>query len=63
MARCDFDIGVIGGGVKLSTLTEIIKRVAGSFLSTTIFSAKVKRGLKLFFQLKEPIQDSCSKIK
>ena len=66
-------IAVMGGGVKLSTLAgtihpyptlaEINKRVAGSFLSTKIFSEKVKKGLKFFFQLKGPVQDPCSKIK
>ena len=66
-------IAVLGGGVKLSTLAgtihpyptlaEINKRVAGSFLSTKIFSEKVKKGLKFFFQLKGPVQDPCSKIK
>lgn len=66
-------VAVMGGGVKLSTLAgtvhpyptlgEINKRVAGSFLSTKIFSAKVKKGLKFFFQLKGAIQDPCSKIK
>lgn len=66
-------IAVMGGGVKLSTLAgtvhpyptlaEINKRVAGSFLSTKIFSEKIKKGLKFFFQLKGPVQDPCSKIK
>ena len=66
-------VAVLGGGVKLSTLAgtvhpyptlgEINKRVAGSFLSTKIFSKKVKKGLKFFFQLKGPAQDPCSKIK
>ena len=66
-------IAVLGGGVKLSTLAgtvhpyptlaEINKRVAGSFLSTKIFSEKIKKGLKFFFQLKGPVQDPCSKIK
>lgn len=65
-------VAVLGGGVKLSTLAgtvhpyptlaEINKRVAGSFLSTKIFSDRVKKGLKLFFQLKGPVQDPCSKI-
>jgi hypothetical protein len=31
---------------------EINKRVAGSYLSTKIFSATVKKGLKFFFNLK-----------
>ncbi len=66
-------IAVMGGGVKLSTLAgtvhpyptlaEINKKVAGSFLSTKIFSDKVKKGLKFFFQLKGPAHDPCSNIK
>ena len=66
-------VAVMGGGVKLSTLAgtvhpyptlaEINKRVAGSFLSTKIFSEKIKKGLKFFFQLKGPVEDPCSKIK
>ncbi len=34
------------------TLGEINKRVAGAFLSTKIFSEPVKKGLKLFFNLR-----------
>jgi len=34
------------------TLGEINKKVAGNFLSTKIFSDKVKKGLKFFFNLK-----------
>ena len=34
------------------TLAEINKKVAGSYFSPKIFSATVKKGLKLFFQLK-----------
>jgi len=55
-------VGVLNGGVKLSTLAaavhpyptlgEINKRVAGSFLSTKIFSKKVQRALAFFFHLK-----------
>jgi pyruvate/2-oxoglutarate dehydrogenase complex dihydrolipoamide dehydrogenase (E3) component len=55
-------IAVLNGKVKLSTLAgavhpyptlgEINKRVAGTFLSGKIFSDKVKKGLKLFFNLK-----------
>ena len=55
-------VAVFNGGVKLSTLAaavhpyptlgEINKRVAGSFLSTKIFSDRVKKGLKFFFNLK-----------
>jgi len=66
-------VAILGGGVKLSTLAgtvhpyptlaEINKRVAGTFLSTKIFSDRVKKGLKFFFQLKGPVQNPCSKIK
>jgi len=55
-------VGVLNGRVKLSTLAaavhpyptlgEINKRVAGSFLSTKIFSKKVQRALSFFFHLK-----------
>ncbi len=65
-------VAVLGGGVKLSTLAgtvhpyptlaEINKRVAGTFLSTKIFSDRVKKGLKLFFQLKGPVREPCTKI-
>jgi pyruvate/2-oxoglutarate dehydrogenase complex dihydrolipoamide dehydrogenase (E3) component len=34
------------------TLGEINKKVAGKFLSTKIFSEPVKKGLKLFFNLR-----------
>jgi len=61
---------VLGGGVKLSalasavhpypTLGEINKRVAGTFLSTKIFSDRVKKGLKFFFHLKGPLHNPCS---
>jgi pyruvate/2-oxoglutarate dehydrogenase complex dihydrolipoamide dehydrogenase (E3) component len=54
-------VAVLNGGMKLSalagaihsypTLSEINKRVAGSFLSPKIFSATVRKGLKLIFQL------------
>ena len=63
---------ILGGGVKLSTLagivhpyptlSEINKRVAGTMLSSKIFSDTVKKGLKLFFQLKGPVKDACSRI-
>ncbi len=63
---------ILGGGVKLSTLAgivhpyptlgEINKRVAGNMLSSKIFSDTVKKGLKLFFQLKGPIDAPCSQI-
>ena len=65
-------VAVLGGGVKLSTLagavhpyptlTEINKRVAGSYLSPKIFSNRVKKGLKLFFQLKGPVDPPCSSL-
>jgi pyruvate/2-oxoglutarate dehydrogenase complex dihydrolipoamide dehydrogenase (E3) component len=55
-------VAVFNGGVKLSalaaavhpypTLGEINKRVAGSFLSSKIFSDRVRKGLKFFFHLK-----------
>lgn len=55
-------VAVLNGKVKLSTLAasvhpyptlgEINKRVAGNFLSGKIFSDKVKKGLKFFFNLK-----------
>jgi pyruvate/2-oxoglutarate dehydrogenase complex dihydrolipoamide dehydrogenase (E3) component len=55
-------VAVLNGKMKLSTLAsavhpyptlgEINKRVAGSFLAPKIFSDRVKKGLKLFFNLK-----------
>ena len=55
-------VAVFNGKVRLSTLAsavhpyptlgEINKKVAGSLYSKKIFSSKVKKGLKLFFQLK-----------
>lgn len=55
-------VAVLNGKVKLSTLAaavhpyptlgEINKRVAGNFFAPKIFSEKVKKGLKLFFNLK-----------
>lgn len=55
-------VAVMNGKVKFSTLAsaihpyptlgEINKRVAGNFLSTKIFSDRVKKGLKFFFNLK-----------
>jgi pyruvate/2-oxoglutarate dehydrogenase complex dihydrolipoamide dehydrogenase (E3) component len=52
----------LNGGVKLSTLAsavhpyptigEINKRVAGKFLSEKIFSEKIRKGLKFFFNFK-----------
>jgi len=53
---------VLNGGIKLSTLAaavhpyptlgEINKKVAGAWLSEKIFSEKIKKGLRFFFQLK-----------
>ena len=55
-------VAVLNGGVKLSTLAsaihpyptsgEINRRVAGAFLSPKIFSGKIQKGLKFFFNLK-----------
>lgn len=55
-------VAVMGGGVKLTalasavhpypTLAEANKRVVGTFLSGKIFSEKVKKALKFFFQLR-----------
>ncbi|MDF1593250.1 MAG: FAD-dependent oxidoreductase [Desulfobacterales bacterium] len=55
-------VAILNGRVKLATLAgaihpyptiaEINKRVAGSFFSTKIFSEKVQKGLKFFFNLK-----------
>jgi pyruvate/2-oxoglutarate dehydrogenase complex dihydrolipoamide dehydrogenase (E3) component len=55
-------VAVMNGKVKFSslvsaihpypTLGEINKKVAGNFLSTKIFSEKMKKGLKFFFNLK-----------
>jgi pyruvate/2-oxoglutarate dehydrogenase complex dihydrolipoamide dehydrogenase (E3) component len=55
-------VAVMNGKVRFSslvsaihpypTLGEINKKVAGNFLSTKIFSDRVKKGLKLFFDLK-----------
>jgi len=55
-------VGVLNGKVRLATLAsaihpyptlgEINKRVAGTFLSTKIFSKKVRRALAFFFNLK-----------
>ena len=55
-------VAALGGGVKLSrlisavhpypTLGEINKKVAANFLAKKIFSDKVKKGLKFFFNLR-----------
>ncbi|KPJ98585.1 MAG: mercuric reductase [Desulfobacterales bacterium SG8_35] len=62
-------VAVLNGKVKLSTLAgaihpyptlgEINKRVAGSFLAGKIFSSTVKKGLKLFFNLKGRACEVC----
>lgn len=65
-------VAVLNGKVKLSTLAaavhpyptigEINKKVAGTFFSPKIFSKKVQKGLKFFFQLKGRAcaEDACS---
>jgi hypothetical protein len=65
-------VAVLGSGMKLSTLagaihpyptlTEINKRVAGSWLSPKIFSSTVRKGLKLIFQLKGAADSPCSRV-
>ncbi len=66
-------VAIMGGKVKLSTLAgavhpypslaEINKRVAGSMLSSKLFSDRVKKGLKFFFNLKGgPGTNPCSRI-
>jgi len=55
-------VAFMNGKVSLSTLAsaihpyptlgEINKRIAGNFLSTKIFSKKIRKGLKFFFHLK-----------
>ena len=55
-------VAVLNGKVKLSTLAaavhpyptigEINKKVAGTFFTSKIFSEKIKKGLKFFFNLK-----------
>ena len=66
-------VAIFNGKVKLSilaaavhpypTIGEINKRVAGNFFAPKIFSDKVKKGLKLFFNLKgracESEQEKC----
>lgn len=66
-------IAILNGKTKLSTLagaihpyptlTEINKRVAGSFLSPKIFSPTIKKGLKFFFNLKGAACDPSSDIR
>lgn len=65
-------VAVLNGKTKLTTLAgavhpyptlaEINKRVAGSYISPKIFSSTVKKGLKLFFQLKGSACDPCSDL-
>jgi pyruvate/2-oxoglutarate dehydrogenase complex dihydrolipoamide dehydrogenase (E3) component len=55
-------VAALNGGVKLTTiasavhpyptLSEINKRVVGAYLSPKIFSERMRKGLKLFFNLK-----------
>lgn len=66
-------VAVLGGGVGLSTLAglvhpyptlaEINKRLAGTFMSGKLFSERVKKGLRFFFQLKGPLNNPCSSLK
>ncbi len=73
MSSFDYDIAIIGGGaagltitagavLPYPTLAAINKRVAGSYLSPKIISDRIKKGLKLFFQLKGPVDPPCSQI-
>ncbi|OKY73815.1 MAG: mercuric reductase [Desulfobulbaceae bacterium DB1] len=65
-------VAMLNGSVKLSTLagavhpyptlTEINKRVTANYFSPKIFSETVKKGLKLFFQLKGSACDPCSDL-
>jgi len=65
-------VAILNGKTKLSTLAgavhpyptlaEINKRVVGSYFSPKIFSETVKKGLKLFFQLKGSACDPCSDL-
>ncbi|MEN8198477.1 MAG: FAD-dependent oxidoreductase [Thermodesulfobacteriota bacterium] len=65
-------VAILNGKVKLSTLAgavhpyptlvEINKRVAGTFFSPKIFSPTIKKGLKLFFNLKGATCDPSSEI-
>ena len=55
-------VAALNGGVKPMTLAssvhpyptrgEINKKVAGTYLSSRIFSERVKKGLRFFFQLR-----------
>jgi pyruvate/2-oxoglutarate dehydrogenase complex dihydrolipoamide dehydrogenase (E3) component len=67
-------VAALNGGVKLSTLAsavhpyptlaEISKRVTGSLFSRKIFSEKVQKGLKFFFNLKGRacMPEACEKV-
>lgn len=65
-------VAALNSGMKLSalagaihpypSLSEINKRVAGSYLSPKIFSTTVRKGLKLIFQLKGGGGNPCSRI-
>jgi len=66
-------VAILNGKVRLSTiagaihpyptLTEINKRITGSFLSPRIFSPTIKKGLKFFFNLKGTACDPSSEIR
>lgn len=56
------EAGHPGAGHPYPTLAEINKKVAGTFLSTKIFSEPVKKGLKFFFRLKGSGKTPCSPI-
>lgn len=66
-------VAILNGKVRLSaiagaihpypTLTEINKRVVGSYLSPKIFSPTIKKGLKFFFNLKGSACDPSSDIR
>jgi pyruvate/2-oxoglutarate dehydrogenase complex dihydrolipoamide dehydrogenase (E3) component len=66
-------VAILNGKVKLSaiagaihpypTLTEINKRVVGSYFSPKIFSPTIKKGLKFFFNLKGSACDPSSEIR
>ena len=54
-------LSVLAGAVHpYPALSEINKRVVGSYFSPRIFSSMVKKGLKFFFQLKGPACDPSS---
>ena len=65
-------VAALSGRIRLSTLAgavhpyptfaEINKRVAGTFFSSKIFSDRVKKGLKLFFNLKGTGENPCTRL-